>query len=243
MSVIGGRSGWRRAFAGGGGVVAFTAFVLSGCGGRTSFLDGSAYDPSGFGGSGGQQGGSAGSAGSLSGGAGGFNPSLATAPCRAYCPGYGTQCAASLKGNDCLAACEQEINDGGGRCQALGIQTLQCLTPFFTPGGTGCQAAVDRALARCGRLADDFRKCKGAAAPPTMTPTSPGKTDLTSCQQLQADESPSSCTDLYLCGAQVFLVQCEQASPNGPRQCDCSGRTGSLPSGTSCKEAARALCP
>jgi hypothetical protein len=236
----------------GGGAVALTALVFSGCGGRTSSLDPEAYDPSGFGSSsgGGSRGGSGGNASTAGagaaprGGAGGFDPSLATAPCQAYCAGYGTQCAANLNGLDCPTACEAELNVAGGRCQALGLETIRCLTPFFTPGGTGCRAASNRGLAVCGKLADEFGKCKtGTTAPPTM-PTAPtGGLDVTaSCQRAESISTQTGCLDIYVCGNQGYIVQCTKDSETSAVRCTCGANEGNFTQGVGCADVARTLC-
>lgn len=256
MSVFGGRFRWVRAAS---SLIA-AGFAIVSCGGRTSTLDVDAYDvgepgPGGSaaiagGGSTGRGGTSSGRAGTGAGPSGGavstggtsstpsgLDPSLAVAPCAKYCPGYGTECSARLNGQDCMAACQAEMNGFGKTCQGLGIKTLNCLTPFFTPNGHNCDQAVQRGLSKCGKLANQFGACKKQASgtpssppAPSPTPTPAPTPDPTSCPNTgQVD--PTFCTATYSCADGSYVITCKTDPSSQQHTCSCSTPTGvySLP--------------
>ncbi len=250
-----------RALACGGMASALGLVTVSGCGGRTSTLDPNAYgsgseNPGEYGGSS-TSGGRPNSSGASGGGSvavggsgtpAGVNPSLAVAPCSAYCPGYGTQCLASLNGQDCMTACQLEVNSFGERCQKLGIAALQCLAPFFTPNGANCDAAVARALTKCVQVVNEFQACK-ASTPPTPKPTMPSMPSdaITSCP-LSSMADSTNCTQLYACSDGVYFANCSYQPGNPSAACTCTVPNGSTSGsnfpndGMQCARAARELC-
>jgi hypothetical protein len=149
------------------------------------------------------------------------DPSLTLAQCRQYCPGYGTQCAKRLDGKDCLETCQGELNGFGPKCQALGLATLQCLTPFFSARGGDCNAAVNRALTKCGPNVTAFDACKKAASGQAM----PSK--VAACQRLPSSAaSDGSCTDIYLCGDGPFVTSCQPSQTANFLDCNCTTPSG-----------------
>lgn len=148
-------------------------------------------------------------------------------------------------GQDCLAACQAEVNSFGPRCQTLGINALKCLTPFFTPNGGNCDAAVNTALTKCGKVVSDFQDCKESQTPtmPSM-PTMPGL-NVTNCPSMNFTDS-LLCIDQYSCNAGVYMVLCTFSS--GTADCSCSRPDGSstgtsFPNdGKACYRAATTLC-
>jgi hypothetical protein len=267
MAVIGGLGRWVRVL-GAGGLLGGIGLVAAACGSRTSALDPEAYEPGdddddGTAGksvsSGGKSSGTGGK--SISGGgklsgtgsAPGFDPSLAVQPCRQYCPGYGTQCRQRLNGQDCQTACEGEVNGAGQACQALGINALRCLTPFFTPGGLNCDAAVARGLANCGSVVDQFVKCKGGNATggpttPSMMPAKPARDVNVACNTLVHTGSGTVCDAIFDCSDGPYLVHCDVNQVNMLSTCSCTGPTGDFEKavlmtiGKPCADAARQLC-
>jgi hypothetical protein len=172
--------------------------------------------------------------GGKTGGGGAVDPSLASAPCANYCPGYGTECAARLKGSECLPTCLNELNSFGPACQSLGIQALTCLTPFFTPGGNQCDAAVGRALSKCSKIVKQFEACKkkasgGTAPSPTTpsptTPTSP-KLDPTSCADGGNAAGPGFCLSTYNCQNGSYIVTCDISPMTMLASCTCMSPAG-----------------
>lgn len=183
---------------------------------------------------------------SPSGGSSGLNPGAAVAPCNSYCPGYATQCAERLNGQNCEAACQAEINGFGVRCQQLGIQALGCLKPFFTVGGRNCDAAVNNALQTCGKIVADFQTCKGVTTPTPTMPTMPTTPkDVTQCGS-SGSASPNSCQTTYVCPSGKFQVAC-MISGDGTATCGCLSANGGMAGGTvpnsdPCTLAARQFC-
>ncbi|RYZ01545.1 MAG: hypothetical protein EOO73_35090 [Myxococcales bacterium] len=269
MLVTGGRSWWRRALAGGGWLSALGLWALVSCGGRTSALDPDVYgtDADGFGdgdeagsSSGGSSGGrptGAGAAmsgggstptagGATSGGASAVNPTLSLQACSQYCPGYGTQCKQRLMGQDCLTACQAEVNSFGTRCQALGIDALNCLTPSFTPNGANCEGAVNAALTKCGKIVNAFQECKQGRGPtkPSMPMTN---VDVTTCGNMGFVDA-TTCLDAYSCSTGFYTVLCSYSPSSTTATCSCSRPSGDTASATfendgkACFRAARTLC-
>lgn len=261
MLVTGGRSRRTRALAIGGlsGGLAFLTLVS--CGGRTSALDTDGYGTSTDGDEGGSSNGgrpsvagspsiggaaAAGGTSTSMGGTSGVNESLSIAPCNAYCPGYGTQCAQRLMGQDCMTACQSEVNSFGPRCQALGISALKCLTPFFTPNGFNCDATVNAALTKCGKVVNDFQTCKGPQKPNMPMPSMPSTPSVASCPGMGVADS-LSCVQLFACGAGVYTVICGFQPGNMIANCSCTRPNGSAESidvandGNACMGAA-SLC-
>jgi hypothetical protein len=273
--VHGGKVRWARllALSSWGGVLGLGG--TAGCGGRTSMLDPEAYAFS----SGGDGGGAAiGVAGKTMGGgssiigkggaatspgkgsASNVDPSLSVAPCQRYCPSYGTQCAARLHGQDCFDACQGEVNGSGSACQALGINSLRCLTPFFTIGGGNCDVAVNNALASCGMVVDAFEKCKmgGKPAPampapvptpaPMPMPAPPPVVDVTTCASMGGDGGSMSCKQAFQCPDGFYETTCSlPPQMAGLAVCTCFRPDGQVvnvslqPHGKPCWEAA-AFC-
>lgn len=182
--------------------------------------------------------------GAASVGGAGLDPGLARGPCSAYCPGYGSQCVQRLMGQDCMAACQAEVNSFGPRCQTLGIAALRCLTPFFTPNGFGCDDAVNRALTQCGKIVADFQTCKGVD--PTPSPTMP-LTNVTSCPGM-GTTGPTRCMQVYACAQGLYEIDCTFPVGTGAASCSCSMPSGattgtSFPNdGMACARAAIELC-
>jgi len=165
-------------------------------------------------------------AGGKTGGA--LDPDLAIAPCAKYCPGYGTQCVARLKGAECLPTCEGELNGFGKTCQTLGIKALTCLTPFFTPGGNNCDAAVGRALAKCKKVVDQFNACKKKASGGNNpgTGTAPDF-DPTLCDATDHYADPSTCLFSYACPSGLYVTSCNTDPNTGNANCICIQGDGS----------------
>jgi hypothetical protein len=171
--------------------------------------------------------------------------SEAVTACKAYCPGYGTQCAERLMGQDCFAACLNEVTGSGMRCQKLGIAALNCLQPFFTPGGFDCDSAVNRALSKCGKTVNNFEKCKGV---PTPTPTMPvPPANVTDCPSMGTG-SQNYCQMSYACNNGTYNVYCNTDLQTRVASCGCVRPDGAA-TGTSfmstldvCEIAAQALC-
>src|SRR5690349_22615978 len=151
---------WVKSKVRAGGAALLGALLVVGCGSRTSMLDLEGFDE-GFGGSsssggnaasrggsgskgGGTGRGGTGAAGAPSnmGGKASTTPSTpATQPCRQYCAGYSVTCAEELEDDNCQGLCEDELNGAQPTCEALGIEAVKCLTPFFTAGSGSCDAA------------------------------------------------------------------------------------------------------
>jgi hypothetical protein len=251
MLVNGGRSGWARGVSLAAAVVVLGSFSALGfgCGSRTSMLDPDVYgvgtenvgsggtnnnDPTPIGSAGKKPsgGGVIGNGGATSstgnkGGASGVDPSLASTPCQQYCPGYSSQCPKLLKGQDCTYTCQAELNGYGPNCQALGIQAINCLAPFFSPKGGACDPAVNRALTLCSGIVTAFTSCKGGASPGTPTPTptpagTPARIDVTSCPTMGDVGGPSpECKMLFSCPNGSYETYCARNQQN-PSLTDCT---------------------
>ncbi len=247
MLVNGGRSGRARvvSFVAAASVFGWMSVVGFGCGSRTSMLDpdvfgagtdsvarggssnvhptpmGSAGKPA----SGGVLLGNGGAASGSKGGASGLDPSLALTPCQKYCPAYGAQCAKRLKGQDCMPTCQGELNGSGPTCQVLGIQALNCLTPFFSANGGPCDPAVDRALTLCSGIVNAFEDCKKGASigpkQPTTPPPAPtpGRVDVLSCPTPAVAIGPE-CKILFSCANGDYETYCSRNGQN-PSLTDC----------------------
>lgn len=161
-------------------------------------------------------------------GTGMLDPVLAIAPCDKYCPGYGTQCAARLKGAECVPTCQGELNGSGKACQALGIQALTCLTPFFTPGGNNCDAAVGRALSKCKKVVDQFNACKKKAA--GSNDPNPGTSpdfDPKLCASGDRYADAFTCLHSYSCDSGSYITFCNTDASNNTADCTCINPDGS----------------
>ena len=185
------------------------------------------------------------------GGTGGLNTSLSIVPCQQYCPGYGTECAARLMGQDCFDACQGEINGSGAKCQGAGINALKCLTPFFSATDNNCDAAVTRALTKCGTVVNTFEKCKGVKTPtptPMPTPTPTPSVDISTCPA-SGSGIGATCSAVYECPNGKYSLDCT-VSPTSAflADCTCTGPTGNrgfselMTAGNPCFVEGRALC-
>lgn len=251
---VGGRNRWLRGVCAVSTLFGLGASVVAGCGGRTSALDPDIYTDNPAGGSSsflpgaGRGGGGQSTTGGVapSGGKGGssskpkpgaVDPSLAVVPCENYCPGFGTQCAYLVMGPDCMSACQGEANGFGPKCQALAIQSLECLTPFFTPGGSNCDAAVKKGLAKCGKIVDRFEKCKadvsGTPTPNPIPTPNPTGFDLAACAPVGALEQDPQCKQQWACPDGDYVVYCmNDASQPGTSQCGCATPVGFMNTGS-----------
>lgn len=243
MLVSGGRFGWTwlgldTALVGMASLVATAA-----CGSRTSTLDPDVYASGGRGGSGSTSTKPTGGAGKPTTGGGligtagastspavsppvtssGVNPALATTPCERYCAGYGTQCKKRLEGKDCLTTCQGELNGSGPFCQSLGIDTLTCLTPFFSPNGGDCGGAVNRALTTCGDLVANFDDCKNEFLAGNKNPVS-------ACPRSGDGGFNPNCTSIYSCPAGPYVTFCSPTESMLFAECGCVGPTGTAKS-------------
>jgi hypothetical protein len=165
------------------------------------------------------------------GGSNGVDPGLATGPCSKYCAGFGPQCAERLVGQDCNAACVGEVNGFGKKCQTLGIKALNCLSPFFKPGGGDCTQTVNQAMVKCGAIVNNFHSCKDPDAKPAPQPEpDPEPPILTpaTCPRLSSSATPIDCFEGLSCPNGVYNVSCTQISGAPPvMSCSCT-----MPSGT-----------
>lgn len=168
--------------------------------------------------------GTAGVGGKASGGV--VDPGLAIAPCDKYCPGYGTQCVARLKGAECVPTCQGELNGFGKSCQSLGIKAINCLTPFFTPGGSNCDAAVGRALNKCKSIVDKFNACKKKAGGSNTPGTAPDF-DPTMCTLGDHYADPQNCLYSYVCDSGTYVAACTTNASNTTADCTCINPDGS----------------
>jgi hypothetical protein len=202
-------------------VVAVGILAMMGCGSRTSMLELEGYELGGssFGGSFTTGGQAMGTAGTLLVPAAGAPSTPTTDPCAQYCSGYAKTCANELKGRDCRAVCQAEI-DGSGSCQVLGISAIQCLTPFFQPGNGSCEAATSRGLAQCGNALANFKTCT-TGAPMLTPPPPPDLTDPTTCPSMGVT-SPGSCDIVFACSRSTYHVSCSLNPDIGGAHCYCS---------------------
>lgn len=231
MLVSGGGSGWTWV----GSVTALLGCLVAtaACGSRSSTLDQDVYATSGHGGTSGvKPSGSAGktaTGGGLLGTAGasttpttpsnGVNPALTKMPCERYCAGYGTQCRQRLEGKDCLTTCQNEQNGSGLYCQKLGLDTLACLTPFFSANGGDCGSAVNRALTQCGDLVADFDDCKNEFSVGSNNPVS-------ACPRSGDGGVNASCTSIYSCPEGPYVTFCSPTESMQFAECGCVGPVG-----------------
>lgn len=200
----------------------------SGSGGGSAGRTSSAGHPGATGGSGvSPSAGNTSSGGKTNGNA--VDPELAVTPCAQYCPGYGVQCRERLNGQECFPTCQNELNGFGKSCQALGIKALTCLTPFFSPGGGDCDAAVGRALSKCNKVVKQFESCKRKYAsgnnpnPTPTTPTTPA--DPTTCPSGGRALGPDACVDAYDCGDGRYIAECRMDPNSMLARCRCTTPT------------------
>jgi hypothetical protein len=200
-----------------------------GSGGKTSPLSSAGKTASG-----GSPAGHAGTGATIAGSSGtgassGVDPSLAIAPCRNYCPGYGAECKKRLKGQDCLPTCQGELNNFGPVCQALGVNALTCLAPFFSAKGGNCDAAVNRALTQCGPVVTAFEDCK---KPFSGSPSMPSSNPVSSCKR-SGNPSPTSCAESFSCASGGDYVTFCSPTPQSTMvlDCGCVTPTGQMASG------------
>ena len=225
MSVSGGGPGWAWV----GSVTALFAIVglvgTAACGSRTSMLDPDVYIADGQGGgpgkgtTGGGLLGMAGASVSPSAPGSGVDTSLTKAPCEQYCAGYGTQCRQRLDGKNCITSCQDELNGSGPLCQLLGIETLSCLTPFFSPKGGDCGSAVGRALTQCEELVSNFDECKGQFA-------SGVKNAVSACPRMTDVGTGAGCISIFECGAGPYVTFCSPTESMQFVKCDCAPPSG-----------------
>jgi hypothetical protein len=162
---------------------------------------------------------------------GGTNPDLSLAPCQQYCPGYGTQCAKRLNGQQCLPTCQSELNGFGPACQTLGVSALRCLTPFFSPQGGDCNAAVNRALGTCGTIVNAFEDCKQGVSPTPMTTPTP-IIDVGSCPSIGGGAADGGCHQFFSCGSGTFATLCSPSPMSQPLlDCSCVSPSGAHAAG------------
>lgn len=218
-------------------------------------LDPDVYDPNGQAGSTGlQPGGSAGKStngGGLLGTAGttvspttpgsNVDTTLATTPCQRYCAGYGTQCRQRLEGKNCLSTCQDELNGSGPFCQSLGIETLSCLTPFFSPGGGDCGSAIDRGLTQCKTLVTAFDDCKNRVMTGSPNPVS-------ACPRSGDGGVNPNCVSIFSCGAAPYVTFCSATDSTDFVECSCAPPVGNsqslrIPMSKDPCFDATALCP
>jgi hypothetical protein len=148
----------------------------------------------------------------------GVDPSVAITPCQQYCPGYGSQCKKRLKGQECLPTCQGELNNFGPVCQALGVQTLTCLTPFFSRGGGDCDGAVNRALTTCGALVERFEACKKKFS---GSPSMPSSNFVSSCLRSGGPMSDGNCTQIFNCNNGPYITLCNRTGTSMLLECSC----------------------
>jgi hypothetical protein len=175
------------------------------------------------------------------GAASGVDPILALGPCQQYCAGYGTQCKKRLEGQECLSTCQGELNGYGASCQALGINALRCLAPFFSASGGDCDAAVNRALGQCGAIVAAFDSCKKSFSS-SAKPSKPTNA-VASCLRSRGGDANTGCVDTYTCNEGAYFTFCALAPGSMLLDCNCllpSGQTTSgvlAPSGDVCLDA------
>lgn len=188
--------------------------------------------------------GNAGMSSGTQGGASGVDQTLAVQPCQQYCASYGTQCAKHLQGLVCQPNCEREVSAAGPVCQAIGIQTLNCLTPYFSAKGGACDPAVTQALTSCGPLLNAFEDCKNGGAVSPNPPTPP-PVDVASCPSVGTSGDPSECWASFTCASGTYQTHC-LTSPSGLRNCTCIAPGGAqsvtqlMPSANVCFDAVSA---
>lgn len=237
---------WVKPRARAGGAALLAALLVVACGSRSSMLELEGFDD-GFGGStsragssskggstsragssskGGSTGrGGTGAAGTPSGIGGKVSTTPrtpATLPCEQYCAGYSVTCAQELEDDNCQGLCEDELNSASPSCSALGLEAVQCLTPFFRAGSGSCDAATSRGLVQCGATLAKFKTCSGA----TMTPPgpgpgpAPGTNEPASCPNM-GTVSPVDCQVTFACASGLYDVHCSDAPEAGVMYCSC----------------------
>lgn len=251
MLVTGGRFGWARALWSGALVLGVGALVgTAACGSRTSMLDPDAYYGT-IGGGGGTSSSPTGHAGKTSSGSAGHptgtggatttpiggtgsgattgvDPSRASVTCQQYCPGYGTQCVKRLKGRECLPTCQGELTTFGPICENLGINALQCLTPFFSPQGGNCDDAVNRALTQCGKIVQAFEDCKKQFS----SGKSPGGLPVggvASCPRTSGPTPGGNCAEIFDCNNGPYVTSCNLSPQTMLLDCGCVSPSGNAP--------------
>jgi hypothetical protein len=266
-----------------GGAALLGALLVGGCGSRTSMLDLEGFDD-GFGGSlssggngskggGASRGGSGSKGGSIGrggtgaagapsniGGKASTTPNTpATQPCRQYCAGYSVTCAEELESDNCQGLCEEELNAAPPACEALGIEAVKCLTPFFRAGSGSCEAATSRGLMQCGATLAKFKMCSGATTMPPdpgpgpgpgpgPRPPGPGTNEPASCANM-GTVSPTFCQISYACATGLYDISCETNPDGRAAHCSCYRGDGVmvfdlslLPSSSACYQAFK-YCP
>lgn len=156
--------------------------------------------------------------GAAMGGSSSVDPSVAAGVCQQYCPGYSSQCKKRLKGQDCLPTCQGELNNFGPVCQALGVQALSCLAPFFSRGGGDCDAAVNRALGQCAMAVTQFEECKKNFS---GSPGNPSFNFVSSCLRSGGPMTDGNCTQIFNCTNGPYITLCNPAAPSA-RLLNCS---------------------
>jgi hypothetical protein len=100
----------------------------------------------------------------------------------------------------------------------LGVQALNCLTPFFSRGGGDCDVAVNRALTQCGIAVNQFEACKkqftGSGGPPPSN-------FVTSCPRSGGPSDGGNCTQIFECNNGPYVTFCNP-SAQSPMLLDCS---------------------
>jgi hypothetical protein len=166
------------------------------------------------------------SGGTGSGASNGVDFARATATCQQYCPNYGTQCKKRLKGRECLPTCQDELTVYGPVCEDLGVNVLQCLTPFFNPKGGNCDAAVNRALAQCGKIVKAFEDCKDLFSKGTTSSGGSPTTFVASCPRTSGPSASGNCTEIFECANGPFVTFCSTSAQAGVVDCGCAPPNG-----------------
>jgi hypothetical protein len=164
--------------------------------------------------------------GTGSGAASGVDVSRITATCEQYCPNYGTQCKKRLKGRECLPTCQGELTEFGPVCRELGLSAIQCLTPFFSATGGNCDEAVNRALAKCGKLAQAFDDCKAVFSKGAKSSGGTPATLLASCQRASGPSPSGDCSEIFQCPSGPLVTFCNTSNQVGFVDCGCIPPSG-----------------
>jgi hypothetical protein len=170
--------------------------------------------------------GSAGTPSSMGGKPGTTPGTPATEPCKRYCSGYSVTCAQELEDDNCQLLCEDELNAATPACEALGIEAVKCLTPFFQPGNGNCESATNRGLVQCGATLAKFKMCSGAnPMPPGPGPgpapdPDPGIEDPATCTKM-GTVSPPWCQVTFACAKGLYDISCETNPDGGAAHCTC----------------------
>jgi len=160
--------------------------------------------------------------GTGSGTSSGTDLARATATCEQYCPNYGTQCKKRLKGRECMPTCQGELTNFGPVCEDLGVNALQCLTPFFNPMGGNCDAAVNRALAQCGKIVQAFEDCKDLFSKGTTSSGGSPASFVASCPRMSDPGASGNCTEVFACANGQFVTFCSPSTQPGMVDCGCA---------------------